>query len=204
MWALLLSALIPALSFAQSERFETDRPDKTRPVQTVDQNHFIFEAGFASKPLVFEPLARYGLTNSSEVQLTPHTAGFQYNIIGNKGEDFGVSVTVYTSFEYLEGGIAIPLSFSLPMNWEGSFTIEASNIEDSTYSVALSIGHQLYFEDLMGFVEIFHEENDIDETTLDLSLQYELNPRTMIDAGVFIGLNPDVDDQYFIGGSFYY
>lgn len=172
-----------------------------------------------------EIFLRYGLTNDLEVQLVSDSyvqsekRGFQntevalkQNILGNDDGDVALAVIPYFR-ERAEGGLALAMDSYIYNRYYFSVTLEANTYRrdpkldwQSNYVSVVSVGQQT-LSDIYLYLEVANESGLNEEqgniTTLDLAVQYEINPKLRFDVGTFIGLSPDADDlQTFAGAAF--
>ena len=109
-----------------------------------------------------------------------------------------------------EGGVILPLSVSLPHDWNMGCMAEFDfnqNSEDKDYHTeyiqSITFGHQIV-GDLNGYVEFFSQTiDDVDMpwiATFDTGVTYQLTQDIQFDGGVNLGLTKNADDfNPFVG-----
>ncbi len=148
--SLLSSWLIASPAFASPRELNTDRPDTTESAYSVDRGRLQCEWELASATrdggrfteyALFEVNAKYGLTDSSDLQLVlpfftrVRGAGegfgdvvlrLKHNLWGNDGGQTALALMPYVKLPtasgrlgngQFEGGLIVPFAFSGPEGW---------------------------------------------------------------------------------------
>ncbi len=114
----------------------------------------------------------------------------------------------------VEGGLILPLAFSLPAGWNmgimAEFDVSRNDQKDyyTDYIHSLTFGHQI-IGDLSGYVEFFSSFNQQEDAgwvaTFDAGFTYGLTADIQLDLGVNVGLTRAADDfNPFLGLSLRY
>jgi len=144
------------------------------------------------------------------------------NLWGNDGGETALALMPFISFpsaadglgpERVEGGLIIPLSVSLPWEFEMGTMLEIDFVRNSAnrgYGVQLvhsvTVGHKLWGE-LGGYAE-YVGMTPIDtgatyQAQMDFGLTYGIGENAQLDAGINVGITGAVDDfTVFMGVSF--
>jgi hypothetical protein len=115
------------------------------------------------------------------------------------------------SADHVEGGLILPLSIELPLDFSLATMVEVDflhsedqggrTVVDFVHSA--SLGHQIY-GDLNGFVEYagfasFKHDHQY-QGYLDFGLTYQIGKNVQVDGGMRVGLTPAADDVGFYSG----
>lgn len=103
--------------------------------------------------------------------------------------------------KYVEEGIIVPMSFTLPSGFNLVLDPEMDNLKNLgnasyhlNYQSTISIDHSIFTHNLRAYVEFWTQDNkdpdgDIKQDSADLALSYLVNPDMQVDIGNNIGLN---------------
>lgn len=177
---------------------------------------------------------KYGLTHDSDLQIiSPSwvketTTGpdgeekegygdtivrFKKNLFGNDGGDAAFALLPFVKVptagadlgnRRVEGGIALPLSVSLPRGFSLGAQMQFEHLRRSDdrgaqtdYVMSLTLERNLT-DELKGFVEFWNRSSDNSadgaNSTLDVGVLYLVSPNIQLDAGAFFGLTDAADD----------
>ncbi len=112
-----------------------------------------------------------------------------------------------------EGGIIVPLGFSLPGGWESAVMLEVDRVRNddndgyiTEYLQSITFAHDIS-GDLGGFLEFVSDsrnESDAEsETYFNTGLTYAVGANMQFDAGVNLGLSDAAEDsRVFVGFSY--
>lgn len=146
----------------------------------------------------------------------------KHNLQGNDHGDFAISLTPIaylptaaaglSPHDRMEGGLAVPMSLKIENLWVLELLTQVDNRNEdselkwqSNYTNGISLSRPI-FEKFVLYVEVFnlYKKNPklTNETTLDFGLQYELSEEIKLDAGTYLGMSPEAQDQeIFVGTS---
>ena len=175
--------------------------------------------------LIFTP-ERWECTDDNNAGTRVRKYGFdgvtprlKINIAGNDGGFFALALIPFVKLPLssgkldngsIEGGLGIPYSFDIP-GWDVGFQTTlhfnrdcASAGRHTEFDNSVSIGHPIVGKKLSASVEFFScvssERGAGWVGTVDTWLTYALNENTRLDAGVYIGVTPAVDNWHpFVG-----
>lgn len=179
--------------------------------------------------LVLEP---YTYQKTSEGGVRDKAEGFndtelrvKINLWGNDGGDTAFAIMPFVRFPThdsafgadgkMEGGVILPLAFSLPGGWDSSImlTLEAVRNEDNDgYALetvqSIAFGHDIH-GNLGGFLEFVNIANNDggvgNEAYFNTGLVYAIGANGQLDAGINAGLSKEAEDvRYFVGLSWRY
>ncbi|OGX27906.1 MAG: hypothetical protein A2787_04085 [Omnitrophica WOR_2 bacterium RIFCSPHIGHO2_01_FULL_48_9] len=177
---------------------------------------------------------KVGLFNNTDIQfvvnpyISEHTRGtgdsdkhgfgdvqtrVKINLWGNDGGDTAMAVMPFVKFptnganlgnDDVEGGIIVPIAFSLPHEWgmgvmtEFDFNRNADNEDYHTEFInTITFGHQIV-GNLNGYVEFFSNVSNEAKAdwvgTVDAGMTYLLNKDVQLDAGVNVGVTRSAED----------
>ncbi|HEX8910769.1 MAG TPA: transporter, partial [Humisphaera sp.] len=141
------------------------------------------------------------------------------NLLGNDGGDLALAVMPYVTLpvgaqafsndDRVEGGLIVPVSFTLPAEFGLSMMAEVDFVRDGTggydtvfvHSASLShdiVGPLAGFLEYAGFAPV--DGDGRYEAYLDAGLTYKVNDDVVLDAGVNVGLNSAADDFRVFAG----
>lgn len=147
------------------------------------------------------------------------------NVWGNDGGDTAFAIMPFVRFPThasafgddgkMEGGVILPLAFTLPGGWDSAFMLEfdaVRNEENDGYAMealqSITFGHDIAGE-LGGFLELVNIENNEggvgNEAYFNAGLIYALGSNGQVDAGFNAGISEEAEDaRYFVGLSWRY
>ena len=144
----------------------------------------------------------------------------KFNLFGNEGGDYALAVVPYVKAPtaarsigngHWEGGAYAPFAVALPDDWAMDITTEYDRLENAAldgthanYANLINFGHQLFAENVTGYVEFWSDVNtDVGaqtQYTLDFALTWLALDNLQFDAGVNFGLNKAATDvQVYTG-----
>jgi len=183
---------------------------------------------------------KLGITNSLDLQLivesyttqkttegliTQKKSGFgnltlrvKQNLWGNDNGKTAFALLPYvvlptTSNAKITGGLVLPLSVSLPNDWDFGTELETSFEENQfnnryhlNFQVTATISHELFTHCDFFFEGLINRNNELknDDYSVNSGLIYELEKNLNIDTGIYYGLKNTSSKVYFIGMSFRY
>ncbi len=207
--------------------YGTDRDDGVRThVWTSSVN---LKAGLADNvdlQLVIEPYTHVTTKDGgsdSASGMNDTEVRMKINLWGNDGGDTALAIMPFVRFAThdedfgddgkTEGGIIVPLGFTLPGGWSSAVMLEIDRVrnEDNDryitgYVQSMTFGHDIA-DNLSGFLEFVHERRNESgaesETYFNTGLMYALGANMQLDAGVNLGLSDAAEDsRVFVGFSY--
>jgi hypothetical protein len=149
----------------------------------------------------------------------------KYNIFGNDGGAIAMGLIPYVKLptaaerignKRVAGGVSVPFALSLPTGWSSGFMVVFSKSKNqaddhfhSEFDTSWDLEHNLFSEQLEGYVEIFSRTRNESGAgwiaTFDLGLIYSLSANLKIDTGANIGLTSAANGYNpFVGLSYRY
>jgi hypothetical protein len=147
------------------------------------------------------------------------------NVWGNDGGDTAFAIMPFVRFPThasvfgndgkMEGGVILPLAFTLPGNWDSAFMLEfdaVRNEDNDGYALeavqSITFGHDISGA-LGGFFEFVNIENNEggvgNEAYFNAGLMYAIGNNGQLDAGFNAGISEEAEDaRYFVGVSWRY
>lgn len=208
--------------------YGTDRDDGVRT--NVLTSSINLKAGLSDDidlQLVLEPHTRVTTKedgdSDTESGMNDTEVRLKINMWGNDGGDTALAIMPFVRFAThdddfgddgkTEGGIIVPLGFSLPGGWESAAMFEVDRVRNedndgyiNEYLQSITFAHDITAE-VGGFLEFVHDKRDESgaesETYFDAGLTYALGPYVQLDAGFNLGLSDAAEDtRVFIGFSY--
>lgn len=164
----------------------------------------------------YQRLRSQGRTDSGHGDLQIRT---KFNLFGNDSGDVAVGIMpfvqlpvgadAFSNDDHIEGGIIVPMAFSLPGDWalgmmaEVDFVRDGAGGYDTLFVHTITVGHEIIgpLAGYMEYVGVAAIDGDADyEASLGVGLSYLIDPNTLLDAGVYTGLTSSADDlRLFVG-----
>ncbi|MDB6060023.1 MAG: hypothetical protein JWM78_126 [Verrucomicrobiaceae bacterium] len=174
--------------------------------------------------LIVEPRTRVKTTTDSgsdtHIGSNDTEVRFKFNLWGNDGGDTAFAIMPFVRFPThdsafgengkTEGGIILPLAFSLPGEWDASVMIELDAVRNeesdgyvSEFLQSISFSHALVGK-LDGFFELVNSKRNESgaerEAYFDFGVLYPITKNLQLDAGVNLGLTAAADDKCVYAG----
>lgn len=208
--------------------YGTDRDDGVR--KKVLTSAINLKAGLTENvdiQFVLEPHTRIttksGGESDTESGMNDTEVRLKVNVWGNDEGDTALAVMPFVRFAThddafgddgkTEGGIIVPLGFSLPHGWESAVMLEVDRVRNedndgyiTEYVQSITFAHDIS-GNLGGFLEFVNDsrnESDAEaETYFNTGITYAVGSNMQLDAGVNLGLSDAAEDsRVFIGFSY--
>lgn len=208
--------------------YGTDRNDGVRT--NVLTSSINLKAGLSDNvdlQLVLEPHTRVTTKaagdSNTESGMNDTEMRLKINMWGNDEGDTALAIMPFVRFAThdddfgddgkTEGGIIVPLGFTLPGGWESAVMVEVDRVRNedndgyiTEFLQSITFAHDIT-ENMGGFLEFVNDsrnESDAEaETYFNAGLTYALGPNMQLDTGVNLGLSDAAEDsRIFIGFSY--
>lgn len=176
------------------------------------------------EPYTYEKTSERGSSETAE-GINDTELRLKVNVWGNDSGDTAFAVMPFLRFPThasafgddgkMEGGVILPLAFSLPGDWSSAFMLEfdaVRNEENDGYAMeavqSITFGHDISGA-LGGFLELVNIENNDggigNEAYFNAGLVYGIGNDGQLDAGFNAGISEEAEDaRYFVGLSWRY